>query len=42
VGSASTLLGIDVFYASIKRISRIYLLDAVAELIFIAGWIVIV
>ena len=38
VGTAGALLGIDVFYVSIKKISRIYLLDAVAELILIVGW----
>jgi sulfite exporter TauE/SafE len=42
VGTAGALLGIDVFYVSIKKISRIYLLDAVAELILIAGWLAIV
>jgi hypothetical protein len=41
VGTAGVLLGIDVFYVSIKKISRIYLLDAVAELILIVGWIAI-
>jgi sulfite exporter TauE/SafE len=41
VGTAGALLGIDVFYVSIKKISRIYLLDAVAELILIVGWIAI-
>src|SRR4030042_4958162 len=41
VGTAGVLLGIDVFYVSIKKISRIYLLDAVAELLLIAGWIAI-
>ena len=40
VGTAGVLLGIDVFYVSIKKISRIYLLDAVAELLLIAGWII--
>jgi hypothetical protein len=39
VGTAGALLGIDVFYVSIKKISRIYLLDAVAELILIMVWI---
>ena len=41
VGTAGALLGIDVFYVSIKKIPRIYLLDAVAELILIVGWIAI-
>jgi len=40
-GTAGVLLGIDVFYVSKKRISRVYLLDAVAEVIFVAGWIVV-
>jgi len=41
VGTAGALLGIDVFNVSIKKIPRIYLLDAVAELILIVGWIAI-
>jgi hypothetical protein len=41
VGIASVLLSIDIFYVTKKKISRIYLLDAVAELIFIVGWIVV-
>ena len=38
VGSAAGLTGIDVVYVWRRRISRIYLLDAVAELALIAGW----
>ena len=38
VSSALGLTAIDVWYAVRKRISRIYLLDAVAELAIIAGW----
>jgi len=38
-GIAGVLLGIDIFYVTKKKISRIYLFDAVAELIFIMGWI---
>ena len=41
VGTAGALLGIDVFNVSIKKIPRIYLLDAVAELVLIVGWIAI-
>ena len=41
VGTAGVLLGIDVFYVSIKKIPRIYLLDTVAELVLIVGWIAI-
>jgi len=37
-GSAAALAGIDLAYASSGRISRIYLLDAVMQGGFIAGW----
>ena len=37
-GSAAALASVDTIYASGGRISRIYLLDAIAELAFIAGW----
>jgi hypothetical protein len=40
VGSALALTAVDVVYVSKKRISKIYLLDAVAELILVALWIV--
>lgn len=39
IGSALGLGLIDVFYSSIGTISKIYLLDAVAEAILIALWI---
>jgi hypothetical protein len=38
--SAMSFLLIDVYYASIDRISNIYLADAVLELIFIVGAII--
>jgi hypothetical protein len=38
-GSAAALTAIDVVYVSKRRISPIYLLDAVAELLIIAAWI---
>ena len=37
-GSAAVLAGIDVWYASKRRISPIYLLDAAAEIGIAAGW----
>jgi hypothetical protein len=40
VGSALALTAVDVVYVSKKRISKIYLLDAVTELILVALWIV--
>src|SRR3712207_9462799 len=38
VSSAVGLTGIDVVYTAKGRISPVYLLDAVAELVLIAGW----
>lgn len=38
-GSAAGLMAIDVVYASKRRISSVYLLDAAAELALIGGWI---
>lgn len=38
VGSAAGLTAIDVVYVTRRRISPIYLLDALAELVLIAGW----
>ena len=38
VGSAASLTVIDVLYVARKRIASIYLLDALAELLLIAGW----
>ena len=40
IGSGASLAAMDVFYVSRGRISRVYLLDALAEFLFIAGWIV--
>lgn len=41
VGSGAGLIGIDVVYVASGRISRVYLIDALIELIFIAGWILV-
>jgi hypothetical protein len=38
VGSAAALAGIDIYYAGKRRISPIYLLDAVAEGVLLWGW----
>jgi hypothetical protein len=38
IGSAAGLTAIDVIYVARGRISRVYLLDAVAELAIIIGW----
>ena len=38
-GSAASLATIDIVYVAKRRISPIYLLDAVMELGFVAGWI---
>jgi hypothetical protein len=38
IGSAAALTVVDIIYVTRKRISRIYLLDAAAELILIALW----
>lgn len=37
-GSAAGLAAIDIIYVAKRRISSIYLLDAAAELILVAGW----
>jgi hypothetical protein len=37
-GGALGLAGIDVVYAARGRISKVYLLDALAELAIVAGW----
>lgn len=37
-GEAAALTGIDVVYAAKGRISKVYLLDALAEVLLIAGW----
>lgn len=39
VGTAAGLAGIEVIYVKKLIIAPIYLLDAVAELLFIAWWI---
>jgi hypothetical protein len=39
VGSAAGLAAIDTVYAARGTISRIYLIDALAELALIAGWV---
>ena len=39
-GSAAGLAGIDVVYVAQKRISPVYLLDALAEVLLIAMWAV--
>jgi hypothetical protein len=38
IGSAAGLTGIDVIYVARRRIPPVYLLDAVAEVVLIAGW----
>lgn len=40
IGSAAALTAIDVVYVAKRRISPIYLLDALGELVLIGGWIV--
>ena len=40
VGSAAALAGVDVYYHLRGVIPRVYLLDAVAEGVLIAGWVV--
>lgn len=39
VGSAGVLAAVDIFYSSIGRISKVYLLDAVAEILLILAWL---
>ncbi|HEX6984331.1 MAG TPA: hypothetical protein VF170_03090 [Planctomycetaceae bacterium] len=38
LGNAVALTGIDVYYVAIRRIAPIYLADAAAEVVLIAGW----
>jgi hypothetical protein len=38
MGSAAGLAAVDVIYVAKKRISPVYLLDALLETFFIAGW----
>jgi hypothetical protein len=40
VGTAASLSGIDIFYVSKRRIPRIYLLDAAAEIGLITVWLI--
>ncbi|HEY0738771.1 MAG TPA: hypothetical protein VGD69_27880 [Herpetosiphonaceae bacterium] len=40
IGSAAALTTIDVVYVARRRISPIYLLDALGEVLLIGGWIV--
>lgn len=40
VGNAVVLTAIEVYYVAIRRIAPIYLADAVAEVLLIAGWAV--
>ena len=39
IGSAASLTAIDVVYVAKRRISPIYLLDALGEVMLIAGWV---
>ncbi len=39
VGCALGLTAIDVYYVTIDRIADIYLLDALAEVVLVVGWI---
>src|SRR5437588_10007036 len=38
-GTATVLCGTDVFYVQRGRISRVYLLDAAAQLVLLVGWL---
>ncbi len=40
-GNAATLAAIDAVYVTKRRISPIYLLDAAAELVLVAGWVLL-
>jgi hypothetical protein len=40
IGSSASLAAIDVVYVSRGRISRVYLLDAMLEVLLIVGWII--
>jgi hypothetical protein len=40
VGNALGLTAVDVYYAGIDRISNIYLLDALAEIILVIFWLI--
>ena len=39
IGSALALAVVDVLYVTVGRISKVYLLDAVIEVLFIFGWL---
>ena len=39
-GSAAGLAGVDLYYVAKKRISPVYLLDALGELFFTVGWLI--
>ncbi len=39
-GSAAGLAAIEIFYVARRRIAPVYLLDAVAEVALIAGWLI--
>jgi hypothetical protein len=39
IGQALALAGVDIYYVLKKRISRVYLLDAMIELAFVFTWI---
>ena len=39
VGSSAALMAVDVVYAGKGRISRVYLLDALGNLLLIGGWV---
>lgn len=41
VGSAGALAGVDVYYHARGVIPRIYLLDAAAEAVIIAAWVIV-
>jgi hypothetical protein len=38
IGNAAGLAGIDIIYVARRRIAPIYLMDALAEILIIAGW----
>jgi hypothetical protein len=40
IGQALVLTAIDIFYVAVGRISTVYLLDAVAEIILVSMWII--
>lgn len=39
LGNAVVLTAIDVYYVAVRRIAPIYLADAAAEIVLIAGWV---